>query len=242
MSDVAARFWEAFADTPSKDGVELLPSTLAQAGLTVIRADGIGLSAIDDRFKVPLGASSESAAAAERLQFIIGDGPCLSALRGHTEVRASEDDLSRRWPAFYDELNQQTPYRSIASLPLKITTTLDGAIDFYFTHPTAAFDVDLGAATAIADEIVDALRATSTPSIPSTRTAGVLLPGWLYSPSATDRLRTWIAAGMLMSTLRLSPPDALARLRAYAYAHQRDITDTTDAIIDGTLPLDALTL
>jgi hypothetical protein len=45
-----------------------------------------------------------------------------------------------------------------------------------------------------------------------------------------------------MSHLRLAPLDAVARIRGYAYAHQRDITDITDAIIEGTLPLEALTL
>ncbi|HEX3732823.1 MAG TPA: hypothetical protein VHU91_07885, partial [Mycobacteriales bacterium] len=134
------------------------------------------------------------------------------------------------------------PYRSIASLPLRITPKLNGAIDLYFYDPTGAFTVDLGVAILIADEIVNALRATSTPTQPSTRAAGVLLPAWLYSPTASSRLRTWIAAGVIMSHLRLAPLDAVARIRGYAYAHQRDITDITDAIIEGTLPLEALTL
>ena len=97
-------------------------------------------------------------------------------------------------------------------------------------------------ATLIADEIVAALRATSTPTLPSTHDADVLLPAWLYSPAASGRLRTWIAAGVIMSGLGLAPPDALARIRGYAYAHQQDITRITDAIIGGTLPVAALTL
>jgi hypothetical protein len=163
-------------------------------------------------------------------------------MRDHTEVRANDADLSRRWPAFYDELIRQTPYRSIASLPLTITPKLDGAIDLYFADPAGAFDVDLGLAAVVADQIVSALRATSTPTMPSTRTADVLLPAWLYSPTASSRLRTWIAAGVIMAGLGLTAADALARIRGYAYAHGKEITHITDAIIGGTLRADALSL
>jgi hypothetical protein len=45
-----------------------------------------------------------------------------------------------------------------------------------------------------------------------------------------------------MSALGLTAPDALARIRGYAYAHQQEITHTTDAIIEGALPAEALAL
>jgi hypothetical protein len=230
------------ADTLTGGDIELLPTLLTQAGMMIVPADAIGLSAVDDHFRVPLGASDDDAVAAERLQFTVGEGPCLQALRDRVEVRASEADLSRRWPAFYDELARLTPYRSVASLPLQIMPTLNGAIDFYFIDPTGAFTVDLGLAGLVAQEIVEALRATSTPTAPSVRTAGVLLPGWLYSPNASARLRTWIAAGVVMATLGLNPTNALARIRGYAYARQEDITRVTDAILAGELPADALAL
>jgi hypothetical protein len=84
------------------------------------------------------------------------------------------------------------------------------------------------------------LRASSTPTWPSTRDAAALLPAWLYSPSASGRLRTWIAAGVVMSTLGLNPSDAVARIRGYAYSHQRDISQLTDDIISGALSVEAL--
>jgi hypothetical protein len=242
MVDVASEFWNALAGANSGDAIDQLPTALTRAGLAVLPADGIGLSAVNDHFRVPLGASDDEAIAAERLQFTVGEGPCLQALRDRAEVRVSDADMQRRWPAFYDELTRRTPYRSVASLPLSITPTLAGAIDLYFEHPTGAFTVDLTLAAAIAEEIVTALRATSTPTVPSTHKAGVLLPAWLYSPTASGRLRTWIAAGVIMARLGLNAPNAVARIRAYAYAHQQDITEITDNIIDGTLPVDALTL
>jgi hypothetical protein len=242
MPDVVAEFWNALGNSGTKDGIDVLPTALTRAALSVVHADAVGLSAVDDRFRVPLGASDDHAIVAERLQFTVGDGPCLQALHDRAEVRAGDADLSRRWPVFHEELIRDTPYRSIASLPLSITPTLAGAIDLYFTHPSGAFTVDLGVAAAVSEEIVSALRATSTPTLPSTRASGELLPAWLYSPTASGRLRTWIAAGVLMSRFGLTAADALVRIRAYAYAHQQDIGHITDSIIDGSLPVDALRL
>jgi hypothetical protein len=217
--------------------IDLLPTELAKACVQVLDLDGAGLSAISDRFRVPLGASDDDATAAERLQFTVGEGPCMQALRDRTEIRVSADDIARRWPAFYDELIVQTPYRSIASLPLQITAEIAGAIDLYFRHPTGAFSVDLRAAVETADHVTEVLRATATPAAPSPHKPGDLLPAWMYSPSATSRLRTWIAAGVLMAQHGLNGPDAMTRIRAYAYAHQIDIADVTDRIIDGSLKL-----
>jgi hypothetical protein len=224
------------------DSIEYLPTALTRAGVSVLPADALGVSAVNDHFRIPLGASNDDALAAERLQFTVGEGPCLQALRDRTEVRADKADLNRRWPAFHHELISRTPYRSIASLPVILTPKLEGAIDFYFTHPSGAIGIDLDLAAAVADQIVNALRATSAPKVPPARTGDDRLPRWLYSPSASGRLRTWIAVGIVMSELGLSPADVLARIRSYAYANQQEITHTTEAIIDGTLPADALTL
>ena len=239
MSDVAAQFWDAFGDTWFDD-VDLLPTALARAALSVLPADAIGLSAVDENFRVPLGASDDEASVAEQLQFTVGDGPCLQSLHDRAAVRASEADLSRRWPIFYDELTSRTRFRSIASLPIRITPTLNGAIDIYFADPTGAVTIDLDTAAAISEQIVNALRASSTPTLPSTRNASALLPAWLYSPSASGRLRTWIAAGVIMARLGLNPLDAVARIRGYAYSHQQDISELTDEIISGALSVEAL--
>jgi hypothetical protein len=200
--------------------------------------DGAGVSAFGGPARVPLGASSPAAATAERLQFTVGEGPCLQALQDRTEIRVNASDIKRRWPAFHDELIRRTPYRSIASLPLQITTDLPGAIDLYFRDPTAACSVDLDVASHAAGYVADTLRATSTPVVPSIHTPGVLLPAWMYSANAVTRLRTWIATGVVMMNNELSPEDALVRIRAHAYAKQEDIADVTEAIISGALKLD----
>jgi hypothetical protein len=104
----------------------------------VLPSEGAGLSLTSGGFRVPLGASDDTSGAAERLQFTLGEGPCLQAMRDARELRANQDDIARLWPLLYDELVRQTPYRSIASVPLRITPTVVGAIDVYFTDPAGA--------------------------------------------------------------------------------------------------------
>ena len=77
-----------------------------------------------------------SAAAAERLQFTVGAGPCMTAQETRQPVFAVEDDLRRRWPVFTDLLVGSTPFRAVVALPLQPALAGAGAIDLYFERPT----------------------------------------------------------------------------------------------------------
>jgi hypothetical protein len=231
-----ARFMSAFLAAGLDLAPELLPRLLATTFAQALPADGSGLSLSSGGFRVPLGASDDTSGAAERLQFTLGEGPCLQAIDDGSELRASQDDLARLWPLLYDELVRQTPYRSIASVPLRLTPTVSGAIDIYFADPMGAFTVDLGDAAALAAEIAHLLRLHSAPLQPSISEPDVMVPAWTYSHSSRDRMRVWIASGVLQAQLNISSPEAFDRLRGYAYSHEQDLDELATAIIDGTLP------
>jgi hypothetical protein len=237
--DVSApeRFREALAaiTDPELAMAELLPTRLAMAAARASEVDGLGLSLLSQGFRVPLGASDAEAASAERLQFTTGEGPCLDAMQRRTEIRATEADIARRWPAFYAEMIGRTSYRSVVSLPLRVSPTLHGAIDMYFRDPSGAFMVDLTTADDMAAQMARVLRTDPTPRVSSVETAGEFVPAWLHSPSSINRFRVWIGAGVLMSRYELTAPDALARLRAYAYSHDQDLDEVASALIDNTL-------
>jgi hypothetical protein len=75
---IAGRFGAALdAGTPELRGPELLPVLLARACARTPQVDGAGLSLRRHRPAAGvLGASSEEAATADRLQFTVGAGPC----------------------------------------------------------------------------------------------------------------------------------------------------------------------
>lgn len=121
---------------PDLAGPELLPVRLMKACAMVLRVAAAGISLFSRAdHRVPLGASDDTAALAERLQFTVGEGPCLNAHNQDQAILATEDNIAQRWPVFYDELVTHTPYRSITSFPVQRGLHGIGAIDLYFTDP-----------------------------------------------------------------------------------------------------------
>jgi hypothetical protein len=123
---IAERLQAALGDEDDPDlaGPELLPVRLARACARVLQVDDAGLSLLDAaQQRVPLGGSSAVADVAERLQFTVGDGPCMTAHDTHQPVFAVEDELRRRWPVYADLLVGATPYRAVVGLPLQPALT-----------------------------------------------------------------------------------------------------------------------
>jgi hypothetical protein len=85
----------------------------------ILAVDGVGLLTHEapDQW-TPLAASNETAALVACLDRGVGDGPCQEAARTGHPVIATEELLTRQWPAFTERLRDQTPIRSILVMPL----------------------------------------------------------------------------------------------------------------------------
>jgi hypothetical protein len=208
------------------DGPELLPTLLAEACVKVLHVGGAGLSLTralgsPRALRVPLGASDETAAHAERLQTSLGEGPCLTAAASAEPLMADAVGIADRWPVFHAELIAQTPFRSVASLPVRWGEGAEpvGALDLYLTSPDAPCPRLLSGG--IAETIAEML-------FTSTATAerrGTWLPAWMASPRARQRMNVWVAVGILNGHAGLDSTDALALLRAYAFGHGLTLDD-----------------
>jgi hypothetical protein len=231
---IAEQFRTACIDGAHPDlaSIEFLPTLLARACAQVLHVDGAGISVFSNDFRVPLGASNQDAATAERLQFSLGEGPCLDAYHSGEPFRGGQEHIKRKWPIFHDELVRQTPYRAIVSLPLQLSRSTGGAVDLYQREPESVDDLDLTDMTVIMGRIVAALSWETTP-----KAADVPGPGWLHGPTAQRRTRVWVAIGMINKTFDLPTADALARLRAYAYARDQTVDDVAGGLLRGTVPL-----
>lgn len=216
---------------------ELLPAVLAQACVQVLDVMGAGLS-ITDELRVPLGASDGNVALAERLQTTLGEGPCLGATTSQEPVVADEATMAARWPMFHRELLKQTPFRSIASLPLtSLTHRRLGALDLYSSEPdaflSASLDhINIAVADSIAAILFDSRAAVVTP--------GTVPSDWLRNPSITIRMNVWVAVGMLMDHAGLDNADALAALRGYAFCHETTLDDVANHMTTRQLSPDTL--
>jgi hypothetical protein len=207
------------------ESVATLPARLAAACVSGLVADGGGISLVVDDFRVPIGASDELATAAERLQFTLGEGPCLTTGMTQQILLADPEMLSARWPVYAEQLVEQSPFRSILTVPLALSESLHGAIDLFFVDPGRADEVRL----------VDVLVAQQEVTVALT---GASLAAELASPAgplARERLQVWIALGMLITELGVPAGDATDLLRAYAFSHDQTLDDVAAAMVAGDI-------
>ena len=231
---IAERFEAALdsASEPDLIGPELLPVRLARACARMLPVDGAGLSILDAaRQRIPLGASSPDADTAERLQFTVGAGPCMTAADTRQPVFAVEDDLRRRWPVFSELLLEATTYRAVVALPLQPAVTGCGAIDLYFERSDEVLDLDVFEALAVGELVSSAL---SDASVWSTWTAAEG-PEWLHGPAPLRRAAVWEAMGKVCVDLEVGAAEALALLRARAYGAGRTVDDVAAELLTGRL-------
>lgn len=231
---IAGRFEEALVSVnePGLDGPELLPVRLARALARMLPVDGAGISLSGpEGRRIPLGASCEAAATAERLQFTVGAGPCMTAQESREPVFALHEDLRRRWPPFADLLEERTPYCAVMAFPLREAISGLGAIDLYFARDDAVSEVDVFEAMAVGDLVTSALSETAVWSTWSPARG----PDWLHSPAAERRAQVWEAVGSVALALEVDAPVALALLRAAAYASNRTVDDVAAGLVEGRL-------
>ena len=215
---------------------ELLPERLARACAEVLGVDGAGISLffLSDR-RLPLGASDDQAAEAERLQFTVGEGPCLTAHASDRPVVAPEAEIRSQWPTFHDELVTRTAVRGIISIPLADESRGFGALDLYLVPPNDVRSVPLSDALTVAREVVSVFRASRADRDQQG-------PAWLDAPAAERRSLVWQALGFVNAGLEISSQDALALLRAHAYGEGLELDALAVQVLSRQVPLERLAL
>jgi hypothetical protein len=231
---IAERFASALAEVtdPALAGPELLPLRLARASARTLAVDGAGLSLVAaSQQRIPLGASSAVAEVAERLQFTVGAGPCMTAQETRQPVFAVEEDLRRRWPVFTELLFGATPFRAIVALPLRPALAGAGAIDLYFRSSAEVLALEVFEAMAVGELVTSALSDAAVWSewAPSDG------PEWLHGAVPERRAAVWEAMGKLSVDLEVSALAALELLRAQAYGRGLTVDDVAEQLLSGEL-------
>jgi hypothetical protein len=222
---MAEEFTAAYTDPRVAQGAarpELLPVRLARACVRVLPVAGVGISMFGtEGIRIPIGASDEDAATAERLQFTAAEGPCLDAHALARSVLATQTLIAQRWPDFHAGLLARTPFRAVAAIPWPAALKGAGTVDLLFRRSRDLADLDISMADEVVAQVEHTLRTQSviefSPMGPG--------PAWLAGPAASSRNEVIIALGMLNVALDVSTPDALALLRGHAYATNRTVDD-----------------
>lgn len=220
------------------NGPDVLPMILSQACVRVLNVAGAGLSMTEDQLRVPLGASDQVAARAEALQSTLGEGPCLDASAMSDPVSADEAEMSRRWPMFHRELLARTPFRGVASVPLRSRSQQRfGALDLYVTNADHLPQLSLNE---VGMDVADLIAAILFDAPNLTLQHQRQVPAWINNDSVTQRMNVWVAIGMLIEHTPVSNADALAALRAYAFSHSENLEDVADHLTSRRLQPAAL--
>lgn len=232
MSGSAAeRFDQALATSQTDlDGPELLPSRLARACAAALGVDGAGLSLHVGMLRTPIGASDAQTAHAERLQFTVGDGPCLRAQDNGTVIAFSLEDIARNWPELWASLLNETTYRGVLSVPLPPPMGPLVVLDLYVRDPARLTSLDRDDLRDVARVTTQELAVTvSGPEFPDDGS------GWMEGPDAQRRARVWQAMGLVGIARGLDATDAIATMRASAIAAGRVVDDVAADILAGRL-------
>jgi hypothetical protein len=175
---------------------------------------------------VVASASDASARALEGLQFDSGDGPSGDAYRASAPVLVA--DLAARagrWPGFA-EAAAASGVGAVFAFPLHVGAARFGALTLYRSEPGGMSKSELGCALTLVDLAVEALIDGSLPA----RDGDV---GTAMDQGLDGHAQVYQAQGMVMVQLGVSLPEALARMRAHAYAHDMTLVVLATEIVEG---------
>jgi hypothetical protein len=187
-------------------------------------ADGVGLAVVSsDGVPEPAYFSDTRSRLIEDLQFTLGEGPCVEAIRSGSpvlldDVRLISDD-NRRWPAFVKEV-EAAGIRAVFALPVQVGAIVLGTLDLYRYRPGPLATAELAAALTTVDRIASVLLDVSA-------------AGGDAVTEPAYRMVVHQAAGMVMAQMDTTITTALARLRATAFSEAISINDLAADVIAG---------
>ncbi|GAA4661780.1 GAF and ANTAR domain-containing protein [Amycolatopsis dongchuanensis] len=224
---------EGGADGPRRIGaacVEFLP--VSGAAITLMT----GTDAQE-----PVYASDAVVSQLDALQFSLGEGPCVEAFAERRPVLVTDlaEVADGRWPMFAHAA-RDSPVRALFVFPLQLGAITFGVLDLYHLQPGVLAGDGLAGALRAADAALWSLlglRAEETMDATTNGTGPTDLPNWL-SGAPLHRTEVYQATGMIIGQLGLPATTALAKLRGYAFAHDRPIDEVARDVVARRLRFD----
>ena len=198
---------------------------LADATRTLLRVDGVSITvAAASPNRVTLAATDPVSTRLEQLQDVLSEGPCWDAdLTGAPQRADLADHGDSRWPEFGPAAREIAGGRTVYGLPMRPQSRVLGVLSVHLGEP-GDLPRGLEAGLFVADAVGAAL---------------------LLDPEGTDisggagpwsgRAQIHQATGMLVAQLRIPAVDALAVLRAHAFAENTTLDDIATRVLSATL-------
>ena len=199
---------------------------LCKVAETVTQVSGAGIMVMtQDRPAGSLCTSSAVSAAIEDLQYTLGEGPCIDAY--HLDRPVLEPDLGNpaveRWLAF-PAAAVEAGARAVFGFPLRFGSVRLGALNLCCDRAGPLSDDQHADALVMADVAGEAVLAMQAGAPPG-ELAAALEAGSNFQSAVHQ------AAGMVSVQLNESIAQAFVRLRAYAFANGRPLTEVAADVV-----------
>ncbi|MBB5790594.1 GAF domain-containing protein [Jiangella mangrovi] len=198
-----------------------------EACAEAVEATGCGLSMVGaSGTREPVLATGGPCEELEELQFTLGQGPAIDAAAGTGPVLVADladREAVHRWPVFAPAAVRHG-IRGLFALPVAAGGARVGVLDVYRDAPGDLGTKRLTTALAYADAVlILVLDERGEVAGGSARGGRDLLP--------ERRAEVHQAAGMVSVQLGVGVGEALVRLRAYAYVHDRRLADVAADVV-----------
>ena len=169
----------------------------------------------------------------EDLQFTLGEGPCIDAFNQAQPVLEPDlaDPATPRWLAFSPPAIK-AGVAAVFGFPIQIGVARLGSLNLYRDRPGELSDDQLADALVMADvaaRTVIAMQAEAPPGAVADE----------IESGADFRFVVHQASGMVSGQLGVSVTEALVRMRAYAFRHNRLLDDVANDVVSRSLRLQA---
>jgi GAF domain-containing protein len=211
---------------------------LCAAAVQLLRVDGASVALRSTHGQGgPVHATDVTAAVLDEWQLTLGEGPGLDAFADGVPVFVDDlgESTARRWPAFADAA-LAIGVSAVVVVPLRIGVIQLGLLTLYRAEPGPLDAAELGEALRMADLIAYAVLDLVANLFPERETGDGAAAD--DEPRSFWRAEVHQASGMVMVQLGVSIEEAMARLRAYAYAAGRPMSDVARDVVSRTLRFD----
>ncbi len=206
---------------------------LCEVSVDVLAMTGAGIMLMsEDTPRGSVCSSNDVSARIEELQYTFGEGPCVDAYRQDRPVL--EPDLAKpataRWPAFTPPA-VAAGAEAVFGFPVRVGTIRLGALNLYRDQPGVLSDDQHADALVMADVAARAVLAAQAKAPPDELAAELETGG-------DFRFVVHQASGMVAAQLGIGVGEALVRLRAYAFANDRMLSDVAEDVVARRLRLE----
>ncbi|MCW2643351.1 MAG: hypothetical protein JWP76_5657 [Dactylosporangium sp.] len=229
--DRVVRVWAQIGQ--QSRGAPISVAHVCDAAVAGVDVDGAGVTVmVSPTVRDTMHATDRVAGELEEWQLAFGQGPCVDAFAAGGPVLVMDldsPDYWARWPAFTPAA-VDSGARAVFALPLQVGAIRLGVLDLYRTRPGPLSPHELADALAFAATASMLLLDEAAGTQPDTAELA-----WQRDDPTAHQAQVHQATGMILAQLGINAEAAFARLRAYAYAHDRRLGDVAREVVERRL-------